>query len=213
MKRLATALLALLLGATALPATAAPGVAAGSEQYADTSWIIMQSPTTADFYFAFAWRSAGEGGLQTIGAVGKGKCEVQRTKHMHSIMCHGSGVGKRLGLDQFSFDPALRSASMTVNTKGHKHTVRWKGRGDAPSVSSGVVGGDDYAGAGAGVSRDARAKARLFGRNMSTPDRTFTFSFLGQGAGAFVFTDYEERTITVAPDGSYTYRVEIQIPR
>lgn len=212
MRKITTLLVALVIGAGALPATAMPGVSGAAEQFAEADWIVMKGRDAATMYFAIGWRTAGEYGAVTIGAVGKGSCQVERSKHMTMISCRASGRGKELALDEFEFDPALRSAAFSYKLKGERQSVSWRGLGQVPYSGGQVAGGDGFAAAGAGMAREARATARIFGERLQTRRGGMSFAFLGQGAGAGVYTDYG-RTLTVDPDGSFTYQVELQLPR
>lgn len=211
MRKIATLLFALAIGAGALPAIAMPGASGGVEQFAEADWIVMKGRDAATMYFAIGWRSVGDYGAVTIGAVGKGRCQVERSKHMTMISCEASGRGKELALDEFEFDPVLRSAEFSYKLKGERQSVRWRGLGRLPYSGGQVAGGDGFVAAGAGMAREARATARIFGKKLQTRG-WMSFALLGQGAGAGVFTDYG-RNLTVDPDGSFTYRVELQLPR
>lgn len=205
-RKIAMLLLALLVGASALPAAADPGVDAGAEQYADAGWVEMHGDR-GTFYFAMAWRMVSDSGLLTVGAVGKGTCDREVSRHGEVITCHASGRGKELGPNQFSFHPALHSASMRFKVGGDQQRVEWTGRGRVPHFGGLVGGGDGYVLASAGMVRVARADARILGRHLRTKG-WMSFAMLGQEAGAMVFTDYG-RELTVGPDGSFDYRVEI----
>lgn len=211
MRRIATLLVALVIGAGALPATAMPGASGGLDQFAEADWVVMNGRDSATMYFALGWRMVGDLGAVTLGAVGKGKCRVERTKHMTSISCHASGRGKELDLDEFEFDPALRSAAIDFTFKGQRQSVKWRGRGQLPYFGGQVAGGDGFAAAGGGMAREARAMGRIFGQKMVTRG-WMSMAYLGQGAGLGVYTDYG-RTLTVDPDGSFTYGVELELPR
>lgn len=225
MKRIATIVVALVIAAGALPAVAtpvsapdvippsAPGASVGVDQFAEADWIVMQGRDRAKMYFALAWRTVSEwAGAMTLGVVGKGKCFVERSKHMTMIGCNAYGRAKELGMDEYEFDPLLRSAAIDYHFKGQRQRVSWRGRGRTPHAGADVGGGDGYVQAGAGMAREARATARIFGREMTTGGGWLSFSYLGQGAGAGVHTDYG-RTLKVAADGSFTYRVEVRLPR
>jgi len=185
---LATAL-ALLFGGGA---AAGPGVYAGAEQMADASWIVGKG-LHPDFYFAIGIRMLDEAGLVTVGAVGKGECNVQKEESFTTIMCSGMGRAKEIPAEDFQLDPLLESGSLRVQVSGFRHTVSWTGRGRAPAASGGVQSSGDYADAWAGVFRDAKAKGRVFGKKVSSGPRDL-MGFLAHGAGAGVYNDYRETT-------------------
>lgn len=215
MKRLVTVLSVLVLGTAALPAAADPGGWAEGYQLAEADWLVMQSRTDAKFYFGLALRAASPDGLQTYGVIGSGDCDVKRSKHWTMISCVGHGRVKQLAIDQFQFDPALRSAFLEMKLDGVKNVVRWRGLGSAPAYGGSVFGDEAFAGADAGMFRWAASKGRILGRKMPTGrDRhPMSFSFLAQGGTAYAFTGYRGRTLDIAPDGTYTYTVETRIPR
>ena len=214
MRKFAVAALLLLAVASAVPASADPGAALGAAQVAEADWIVVHGPNDVKFYFAAAMRMAAPEGLITYGVVGKGDCVVNRHKHGWAIICHGSGRGKELALDQFEFDPALRSASMRFKAGGFNNAIHWTGRDRLPWVGEQVVAGDGFAGAAAMASSGARARGHLLGRDVvNGPGHTMMrFGYLSQGAEAYAFSG-AERTFELAPDGSYRYRVEVMLPR
>ncbi len=196
---LATAL-ALMLGGGA---AADPGAYAGAEQWADGSWIVGKGPRPA-FCFAIGIRTLAEDGLNTIGAVGKGSCEIEKGKNWTMISCMGRGRAKEIPMEDFQMDPLLESASLQVRLSGYRHKIGWVGRGRAPMASGGVQASEGYATAAADVFRLARAAGRVFGRKLSSGGRDL-FAFLMAGAGAGVFTDYRE--ITFLDGGRVRYEV------
>jgi len=213
MRRTAVILFALIVGTAALPATAEPGVYAEAGQLAEADWIVLDSRTHGTFYFAAAMRAVSPAGAHTFGVIGSGECNVSRGKNWTTIVCEGSGRAKELGLDQFEFDPALRSASLTMRAGGVKNTVSWTGRGPAPSFGASVYGGGTMVGADAGIGRMAKVDARILGRRMPRGG-WMNFAFLVEGAGAFAYEEgRSSRSVELAPDGSYSYSVELKVPR
>ena len=214
MKRFATVLLALVLGGSALPAAADPGAFADVAQMAQADWVVMHGRDDATMYFVAGARSVSESGLRTLGVVGSGKCDVERGRHWTMISCHGGGRVRELELDQFDFDPALRSASLTMKVDGEKNTATWRGVGRIPWNGGSVSGGDGFAAVDVMTARMARVKAHLLGRNMPRSSRrSLSFAFLTQGATAYVYGDYGSRSFVIEPDGTFSYDVELRLPR
>ena len=215
MKKLAVAFLLAITGVNlAVPASALPGAWAGASQMAEADWIVKHGPGDVRFYFAAAMRSAAPEGVSTYGVVGKGECSVNRDEHGWMMICHASGRGHQLSLEQFEFDPALRSARMQLRADGFDNVIRWKSGSRLPWAGQAVVAGDGFVGAAVAASRGARASGRVLGRNVvKGSGRTLMkFGYLSQGADAYAFGG-AERTLEIAPDGSYRYRIEVRIPR
>jgi hypothetical protein len=202
---LATALALVLGGAAA----ADPGVYAGADQWADGSWIVGKGPRP-DFYFAIGYRTLAEDGVVTVGAVGKGRCTVQKGKNWTMISCVASGRGKEIPMEDFRMDPLLESASLRVTLQGYRHTVSWSGRGRAPMASADVQASDGYASAGGGIFRLAKAAGRVFGHKLSSGGRDL-FAFLMEGAGAGAYTYYGD--VTFLQGGRVRYEVSFRSPR
>lgn len=210
MKRLAAALLFLVLGGSAIPAAADPGAFVDGYQTAQADWIIMDGRNDAKYYFVAAAHSISPDGVNTYGVVGSGDCDVERGRNWVMIVCQGSGRGKKLGLDQFEFDPALRTASLEMKAKGMKNVAKWYGRGQVPFHGGSVYGGGTAMGADVMTARTARIEAKVLGERM--PERGMsTFAFLVQGAEAYAHLG--ARRFDFAPDGSYSYDFKIRIPR
>lgn len=213
MRRAAVILLALVMGAPGLPGAAKPTVDASALQMAWSDWVVMDSPTHGKLYFAGGLRLATPDGVYNLGVIGSGDCDVDRNKNYVVVMCRGSGEAKEVGIDEFFFDPALRSASLTMKAGGTRNSVRWRGRGRAPQVGASVAGSGSMVAVDAGSGRTASVKARILGRRMVTRG-WMDFAFLAQGASAYAFQERgARRSIEFAPDGTYSYDVTLRIPR
>ena len=194
-----------LLVSVAPSVSAGPGAGAGAGQDAFATWIDLHGDT-GDFHGAFVERFVDpEGGLITGAAVFKGKCRVDRTRHMTIISCSGRGQGKEIPFEDFQMDPALGSASLRLRAAGYSNSVKWTGRGPAPVAYLGAVTNGTYAEAGVGMSRDAAASGKVYGKRMRSRG-WLDWSQLGQGAGAAGWYDlsgagYE---VDLAADGSFS---------
>ncbi|MBW3593998.1 MAG: hypothetical protein KY391_00345 [Actinobacteria bacterium] len=214
MKRAVVALFAVVLGATALPAGADPGVYTEAGQMAMADWVVMHSPTHGTLYFAGGMRSASSDRPPgTLGMVGSGDCRVKRGNGWTIVMCEGSGRAKYLGIDEFEFDPAMRSASLSMKARGVKNVVKWRGRGRVPGTGASVYADDSMVGVDVGSGRMASVKARVLGEEM--PRRGWmNFAFLVEGAGAFAWENSRsKRSFELGPDGTYTYSVTLRFRR
>lgn len=185
---------------------AAPGAFAGAEQLAEADWLDMKAKR---FYFAMGTRSVGPDGLVTMGFVGRGKCEVQKEKGFTLVSCFGRGHGKELDAEQFQFDPALGSASMSLDGGGFSHSVQWTGE-DAPVAGTQANGSSFGVQAGAGAARWAPASGELFGQKLQAGGRD-AFGVLAEAGYAVVYND--GRQVQILDDGSIRMRVQYKIPR
>lgn len=103
------------------------------------------------------------------------------------MSCHGRGWGREIAPTDFEADPILSSARVAFRAAGHRHSVRWTGRGDPePDVGGFLAPG--FAFAGAGATREAIAVGRVFGRRIRGVGRHGErFAYLGEGAGGIAF--------------------------
>jgi hypothetical protein len=125
------------------------------------------------------------------------------------LMCHASGRVIEIPTEDFEMDPLLNSASVRVKMLGHQHKANWTGRGEITPASGTQVQGGSYpaVGAGAGVFRNAKARARLFGKKIGG-NRWMSFAVMGEQAAGFVFggIDFAESEIVIRRDGTLTAR-------
>lgn len=182
-----------------------PGAGAAVYQMAQADWLDLKAKT---FYFAMGIRSVeAPSGVSTLGFVGRGKCEVTRTRRFTMVSCFGRGYGGDVGLDGFQMDPALASAHLEITTQGFDHVVDWTGE-DAPMSGAQAAGGGVGADASAGIARFAPADARLFGKKLRGTGRN-GFGLLVEGAAAYVSA--QGRTVWFGRDGRprvlVTYRI------
>jgi hypothetical protein len=180
----------------ALPAEATlPGAGGGAEQTAVATWVRMHGDTGV-FYAADGLRMVDEGVPVTLGGVDKGRCNRTKSKGWVVTICMASGVMREIGLDQFQFDPALRSASLLVDARGQTHTADWTSK-ENPDVAHEGATGQWGAYAAAGAFANAPAVGKVFGRDLST---RCGFCFLFEGGGASVFSD-ANRELKVTREG------------
>ncbi|MFP5353346.1 MAG: hypothetical protein ACLGIB_12390 [Actinomycetota bacterium] len=210
---LATALCLLLpTGATARPA---PGAGGGLYQMAEADWLDLKART---FYFAIGVRGAdAPGGVRNQVFVGRGNCEVHRSRELTMVACSGRGYGGDAGVDGFQMDPALSSAHLELSAKGYEHVVDWTGEDIPMSGAQAAGGGGLGADASAGAARWAPAEGTLFGKRLRSGG-DFAFGALVEAAGAYVFADgaavfAEGRSVRFGRDGVVRMNVTYRIPR
>lgn len=205
MKRMGVMVLAMAL---LWPVTshADPGVFAGAEQLAEADWLDLKARR---FYFAMGIRNVGPDGLTTMGFVGRGTCEVEKTRNFTVVSCFGHGRGRELAPDQFQIDPTLGSASMAFDSGGYSHSVEWTGE-DAPVAGTQTAGSSFGVQAAAGAARWAPASGVLYGQKLKAGGR-FNFGVLSEAGYAVVYN--EGRSVRLLDDGSIAMRVRYKIPR
>ncbi len=195
---LVTGLIFITLG----PATAQEAaVYSGAEQVAFADWIEMDG-RTGTFTVALGVHQLDEdGGVVTIGAVARGRCTKSKGKHFTLIVCEGRGKGKSIPFTDFSMDPAMQEAALTLRIGGYRHRVDWTGRGRAPVSGAGVSGDDRFIYASGGMYRDAKTAGKVFGRRMRS-NSVWDWGEMALGGGAMVFAGAPRS----APDISFSGR-------
>ena len=185
-----------------------PGGGAAVYQLAEADWLDLKNRT---FYFAMGIRGAdAPAGVANQGYVGRGKCQVHRSKNFTVISCSGRGYGGDAGVDGFQMDPALASAHLELSAKGYDHVVDWTGEELPMSGAQASGGGGLGAEAGGGVARFAPADAVLFDKKLRGGG-DWGFGILVEGAGAYVYA--AGRSITFGDDGVPRLKVTYRIPR
>ena len=207
MERLVAALLASLFLIGLVPAGAQEMyVAGGTIQWATGIWITNKNGVPHGFYMADATRSVdpalGEVGVYLL--VAKGRCQHFERKRFSVTICSAGGRVYRGDLDDFEFDPALRSAAMQLRSKGYTHKAGWTGEDSgSPSYGGELIDQRGARGASGGIDQItwAESTGRLFDRRLTRKQLEFGLLYQGAGATAVVFTDeagrrYEvERTV------------------
>jgi len=201
----ATCLLAPTGAVASVPVGGPPGGGAGVYQMAEADWLDLKART---FYFAMGLRGAdAPAGVANEVFVGRGDCDVHRTKDFTMISCSGRGYGGDAGVDGFQMDPALTSAHLELSAKGYDHVVDWTGE-DVPMSGGQAAGGGVGVEVSAGAARWAPAEATLFGKKLRGGGG-FGFSVLAETLGAYAFAD--GRSVWFGrhdlPRMSVTYRI------
>ena len=200
---------ATLLVSVAPSTSAEPGAGAAAGQEAFATWVVLHGDT-GDFYGAIAERFVDpRGGLVTGAGVFKGKCLVERSRHMTVISCTGRGQGKAIPLQDFEMDPALGSASLRLRAAGFSNSVEWTGRGPAPIVYQGAGTNGSYVEAGVGMARMATTRGKVYGKSLRSRG-WLDWAELGQGAGAAGWYDLSGKgyEVDVDADGSFSVTQE-----
>jgi hypothetical protein len=178
-------------------------------------WI---QPRDGGLYLAvLAGRSADNfAGVGTWAGVAKGRCRMLEGRRSRMLMCHASGKVVEIATEDFEMDPLLNSASVRVKVLGYHHKANWTGRGEITPASGAEVHGGSYpvVGAGAGVFRDAKARAKLFGKRIGGKG-WLSFAQMGEQAAAFVFGGLDDAgtEIVIRRDGTLTARRVMRVTR
>lgn len=197
-----------LLVPTGATARQVPGGGAGVFQIAEADWLDLKTRT---FYFAMGVRGAdAPSGIANEVFVGRGDCQVHRSREFTVISCSGRGFGGDAGVDGFQMDPALTSAHVELTAKGYDHVVDWTGEGIPMSGAQAAGGGGLGADVAAGAARWAPAEGTLFGQKLRSGGR-FGFSVLVETANAYAFAD--GRSLWFGRDGLPRLNVTYRIPR
>jgi hypothetical protein len=204
MRRLGAVVMAAVL-LWPVAAVAEPGAFAGVDQMAEADWLDLEAKR---FYFALGTRSLTPDGLLTVGYVGRGRCEVQKTKSFTMVSCFGRGEGRELSMEEFQIDPALSSAEMTFESDGYKHHVTWTGE-EVPVAGTQGSASSFGLQAGAGVARFAPASGTLYGQKVKASRDSF--GVLSESGFAVAYND--GRRVTMLDDGSVRVSVSYKIPR
>jgi hypothetical protein len=205
----------LLAGVPAASGEPSAGGYAEGRLEAVADWV---QPRDGGLYMAvFAGRSADNfSGVGTWAGVAKGKCRMFGGRRSRVLTCHATGRVVEIPTEDFEMDPLLGSALVRVEMLGHRHTATWRGRGDITPAGGAAVQGGRYpvVGGGAGIFRDAKAGAKLFGRRVGGSG-WLSVAQMGQYAAAFAFgeIDVAGSKITVQRDGNLTARRVIRAPR
>ena len=200
MRRIATLLVGLAV-LTAGQASAAPmDPYAGAEQTALAFWIERDGKT-GTMYAAYGTRGASNytssDEVPGWGVVGKGPCHFGKRMGW----CMARGRLRTLGLSDFTVDPLLASAHMTISFGGFTHVIDWTGKGTPQTEASQSIG--EGQSIGAGMFRSAPATGKLYDKKMTGHK---DFHFLLQGA----FADSGlGRYVTILPDNEVLFRVPV----
>ena len=190
-----------------LPSTANPWVDAS--QLALASWIEMDG-RTGRFYVALGIHDVYAEGIETVGAIFKGKCRKRVTNGKESIQCAAGGKLRKLSAEDFEFDPALSDAHLRVPSHGFVHRVSWTGKGPAPQVTGGVSHGGNGWAADAGLFRPASARGRLFDDRV-TPQSWLSLAVLAEWGGAFAVLPVDGHELQLDQDGSVWVTRTVQL--
>ena len=197
----------LFLSLSAAPASSQPYVGAAGGAFADASaaWILLDHDGGGDFYFAEGVRQAWvPDGVESVGFVARGRCNSVHTKRVTMVVCEAMAQPHPVSLDEFSIDPLLRSASLSLRVHGMTHRVKWVGAG-SPGAGQGVGAGPGWVSGGAGVSRWAKARGTLFGHRLRSGGHSM--AYLAISALGYAFADPSVRlTRTLRSDGTMLVR-------
>lgn len=172
MKRLVSVMGAVIILVTAiLPAGATssdrlPSANAGVAQIAFANWLVHEDGRPV-MYFGTGMNMVPSAPAYSIGMIGRAPCRhVERHGH-EGLRCVGSARGHTLLPGEFVVDPALNTATLTMESRGDVHSINWAGKGDLAEPFW-----HQHSGTGFStmvmvmVWRTAKATGTLFGRSM-----------------------------------------------
>lgn len=210
MKKLGTALTALLVLSLAIPAGAGPSthVGAGAAQVAVAGWLVPgNGGKPASVYVAVAVHGTHpKDGFGTYAMVARGPCRMVRHHGHRHLECRIRERLRKVPLDAFVIDPLLETARLTLKQGRFTHTVSWAGRGDRRTdpilFADAFVWFPEFIYADAVgmlvVQRQANATARLFGRRFASAKRFGAVLYEAASAGALVYNEGPaEMTVTM----------------
>ena len=126
-----------------------------------------------------------EGKTYQRGFATRGKCFEFKKKHFKVTICMASGHSQKIGQDDFTFDPALQAAQLSMKGSEGRTNVEWTGRGK-PSPEPGIAADPEFGAlVDASVYRGARAHGTILGRRLAFKGFD-AWSFLEEGADVFV---------------------------
>lgn len=135
MKRLASVVGAVIILATAIvPAGATssdrlPSASAGAAQIAFANWLVHEDGGLV-MYFGAGMNMVPSALDYSIGFIGRAPCRrVERHGH-EGLRCVGSARGHTLPPGEFVVDPALNTATLTMESRGEVHSIDWAGKGN-----------------------------------------------------------------------------------
>ena len=204
--------LLVVLGALAPlgPATATPEpfVYADAGQYAVADWLLIREHRALNFLVAAARGATAEDGPGAEAIVAKLPCDVERYRRYLVVECRGRVGYRAIAPDQFQMDPLLRTASLTVRSRGRTHRIEWRGVRDQALPETGTATGAVYAGAAVGAAMPAAARGRVFGRSLRYTRDDWAFLDQGGVALAEIYLD----DLRMRPDGSLEIVRRFRVP-
>lgn len=134
MKRLASVLGALIILAAAIvPAGATagdglPSADAGSQQIAFANWLVHEDGELF-LYFAAGTNTIPNEMDYSFGMIGRAPCRHVERNGRKMLRCSGSARRHALLPGEFVVDPALNSATLTMEARDEVHSISWEGKG------------------------------------------------------------------------------------
>jgi len=188
----AAAALCALLGGWVAPVSAQTPEAGQATGY--TALALWTQPIEGsrryDVYWAFAATGV-EGDEQvTYGGLGHYTCSTDNWGIVQ-LFCFRGRV-RPLGSDEFSIDPALREARLTIENKGVTNEVVWTASED-PYVYHGVFNMGGYTNAYADINRRATTEAQILGETLPGGN-TRILAMLSLESGAVFYDGSDPRS-------------------
>ncbi len=195
MKAAAACVVALVLGVGPLAHAEQAGVRANATQFAFATWVVPKGDR-AVMYFA-----AGMNNLPSmspsVAFVGTAECSPIDHGHHTEWRCRGRARPTPLSPGDFTVDPLLAGARLTLTQDGMTHEVSWTGRGNSPKPSWHQHAGSDVQEVFfmTWMNRRAGAAGTLFDQELDQTRR----GLIGERGEAAVSTDYGPADLDFGP--------------
>ncbi len=202
-----------LLGVAPLAHAEQPRARLSFMQFAYASWLVTEGERTV-LYFAAGLNQV-PSTTPSMGFVGKARCTLIAHGHHSRWHCRGHSAPSPLSPGDFTVDPLLSSARLTLAQGGFTHEVSWTGRSAPPRPMWHQHAGNDVKEVFfmTWMRRRAAATGSIFGQDLLATRR----ALIGENAEAAVSTDYGPVDVDFGPaeirDGllvvNENYRVQI----
>lgn len=157
-------------------------------------WVLAQWLVPTGTAGLYRWYLADVVGYQRVGdadllgaVFATGKCIVRERGWGADVSCAGWAIGRLITSEDFSMDPLLTSARVSVRARGQRHSVRWTASTDPPGAYSIQElcrrRAENGTGEEVGLVREAAAAGRVWGQRVAGTGR-YDFAFMQSGVAA-----------------------------
>jgi hypothetical protein len=201
-----TALSTLVAVATMFAPHASARMAPGPGAGADLSNLAFASDNVRIGKHLYLYFGGGYDGINSAGKsysrgfAGRGRCFTFKRKQIKLTICMATAKSRKIADEDFVFDPALQSASLSLSGPKGKTELDWTGKGRPEPGASPAADPSYGAFAWADLYRNARARGKILGRKI--PLKGFSaWSFLDEGAMAYASSHGSSTTVWTSPGG------------
>ncbi len=187
-------------------------VDASFSQLGIAAWIMKRSPGQFDLYMAVGARDTWGRRIpvpQTYGGVAVGKCEKRRNGGTIELKCFLQGVMEEIPAQDFTVDPLLRNASLSMAWEGGVHEIEWDSRSEPRKPETTLYPAPRFLYLSAWMWADAHARGTIFDRTLKP--RRSDLSFLLQDVTVRSYG--RGRGFSLAADGTFRFRDTIPLAR